>query len=84
MTQTPIPSVLQVATSAPVFRRAVKIALIVGTVIAAINYGDKMMTGSITGRDVLKILLTYLVPYCVSTYSAVMAVRDRARAESES
>lgn len=58
-----------------IVRRAIKVALIVGTIIGAINYGDKLFTGSITARDILKIALTYLVPYCVSTWSAVQALR---------
>lgn len=58
-----------------IVRRAIKVALIVGTIIGAINYGDKLLAGSITARDMVKIVLTYLVPYCVSTWSAVQALR---------
>ncbi len=58
-----------------IVRRAIKVALIVGTIIGAINYGDKLLAGSITVRDMVKIVLTYLVPYCVSTWSAVQALR---------
>lgn len=36
-----------------------------------INHGDIMMSGEIEGHHTLKILLTYLVPYLVSTYSSV-------------
>ncbi|WP_299369862.1 nitrate/nitrite transporter NrtS [uncultured Tateyamaria sp.] len=66
-----------IATDRTVVARAFKIALIVGTVIALINHGDKVATGAMTGIDWLKCALTFLVPYSVSTYSSVMAVRDR-------
>ncbi|WP_299141061.1 nitrate/nitrite transporter NrtS [uncultured Tateyamaria sp.] len=66
-----------IATDRTVVRRAAKIALIVGTVIALINHGDKMVTGQMSGMAWIKCVLTFLVPYSVSTYSSVMAVRDR-------
>ena len=55
--------------------RAVRVALLVGTVLALINHGDKLIGGGMQTSDYLKILLTYLVPYCVSTYSSVQTVR---------
>ncbi|MSR13350.1 MAG: hypothetical protein EXR86_02080 [Gammaproteobacteria bacterium] len=53
-----------------VVRRAVKVAFVVGTVLAVINYGDRFLSDSLSSRDLLKIAITYLVPYCVATYSA--------------
>ncbi|WP_223421243.1 nitrate/nitrite transporter NrtS [Tateyamaria pelophila] len=67
----------RVATEASVIKRAIRIALIVGTVIAIINHGDRMVQGTMDAAAWLKCLLTFLVPYAVSTYSSVMAVRDR-------
>lgn len=66
---------LALAREPGVVRRAAKLALIVGTIIGAINYGDRAIAGDIVTRDLLKILLTYAVPYCVSTWSAVQAIR---------
>jgi hypothetical protein len=43
--------------------------LIVGTILNLINQGDAVFTGM--SIDVTKLLLTYLVPYCVRTYGAV-------------
>ena len=57
------------ATSDGVPRRSCIIALIVGTILNLINQGDALFTGM--PIDVTKLLLTYLVPYCVSTYGAV-------------
>jgi multisubunit Na+/H+ antiporter MnhE subunit len=50
-------------------RRSLVVALIVGTILNLINQGDALIGG---GHIVIpKLLLTYCVPYCVSTYGAV-------------
>ena len=65
-------------TSPLVFRRethlrALKIALVVGTILAAINHGDAILEASMTPTAWVKVLLTFCVPYGVSWYSAVQA-----------
>ena len=50
-------------------RRSLWVALIVGTVLNLINQGDMLHTGQ--RLDFAKLVLTYLVPYIVSTYGAV-------------
>lgn len=50
-----------------VVKRAVVVALIVGTLLNFINQGGNMLSGSVVWW---KLLLTYLVPYCVSSYSS--------------
>ena len=62
-------------------RRSLVVALIVGTILNLINQGDVLLGG---GHIVLaKLLLTYCVPYCVSTYGAVSLrlrlMREQAR-----
>lgn len=59
----------------PVLRRAIYVALVVGTILTAINQGDLLLAGLITPVVLTKILLTYLVPYSVSTFSALSANR---------
>jgi hypothetical protein len=59
----------------PVFRRAVKVALFVGTTLLIINQGDVVLSGHFTAIVGMKIGLTYLVPFSVSTYSALAANR---------
>jgi len=50
-------------------RRSLAVALIVGSVLNLINQGDVLFGA---GRvDYLKLMLTFLVPYCVATYGAV-------------
>ncbi|MGE0482722.1 MAG: nitrate/nitrite transporter NrtS [Gammaproteobacteria bacterium] len=58
-----------------IVRRSGKVALLVGTILVVINYGDRLFAGGLSGRDLVKMLLTFCVPYCVSTYAAVSALR---------
>ncbi len=52
--------------------RSAKVALVVGTLLAVINHYDGIIMGKLTGTDIFQILLTYLVPYAVSTYGSAM------------
>jgi hypothetical protein len=71
---------LQQAGRPEIRNRALKVAALVGTLLAAINQGDQLLTGNLSTELVAKILMTYCVPYCVSTYAGVEAIRDRQRA----
>ncbi|GGX62602.1 hypothetical protein GCM10007385_34670 [Tateyamaria omphalii] len=71
------PTAWQIATDRSVVRRATKIAIVVGVVIAVINHGDRIVTAQMDPVAWVKCALTFLVPYSVSTYSSVMAVRER-------
>jgi hypothetical protein len=61
----------------PVFRRALQVAAVVGTILFAINQLNVVLSGGVTPFVVLKIALTYLVPFLVSTYSALEINRLR-------
>ena len=54
--------------------RALKTAVVVGTLLALINYLDILLEGSVTPSIVFKIILTYCVPYIVAGYSSVSAL----------
>jgi len=45
------------------------VALIVGTILNLINQGDALVAGR--HLDIAKLVLTFIVPYFVSTYGAV-------------
>jgi hypothetical protein len=60
--------------------RAFLVALAVGTVLNLINQGDALVRGA--PLDWLKIVLTFLVPYLVSTHGAVAAKWREAPAQS--
>jgi hypothetical protein len=49
------------------------VALVIGSALNLINQGDALLAGR--PLDWLKIALTFLVPYCVSTHGAVAAKR---------
>jgi hypothetical protein len=57
------------AVSEGVPRRSLWVALIVGTILNLINQGDALLAGQ--RLDFVKLALTYVVPYIVSTYGAV-------------
>jgi hypothetical protein len=55
----------------PLVRRALLTALVIGSVLTAINQLDVIVNGGLTPRVGLKLGLTYLVPYCVTTWGAL-------------
>ncbi len=71
---------IRLAMSAPVVRRALKYAVVVGAVLVAINQGDAIARGEVDGLSLLKMGLTVCVPYLVSTFSSVGAMMERANA----
>lgn len=72
---------LKLATRTDVVRRGLKVGLIVGTVLTLINQGDALIVGALTPDMIWKIPLTYLVPYCVSTYAGVEVLTQAGRTE---
>ena len=50
-------------------RRSLAAAVVVGTILNLINQGDALFAGR--PLDWTKLALTYIVPYCVTTYGAV-------------
>ncbi|MFT4691499.1 MAG: hypothetical protein ACI9OD_003724 [Limisphaerales bacterium] len=59
----------------PWLQTAQQPAVVVGTILILINHGDALLRGDIDLNRILKMLLTVTVPYMVSTYSAVDAIR---------
>jgi Mg/Co/Ni transporter MgtE len=55
--------------------RSIKVALIVGTILALINHFDVIFTGKLTSTIIFQVLLTYFVPYSVSTYGGACHAR---------
>jgi hypothetical protein len=58
-------------------RRTMVVALVVGTVLFAINQLDVVVHGGVDAGVALRIGLTYLVPFCVSNYG-ILAASGRA------
>lgn len=54
-------------------KKAIMTALVVGTILTTINHGDVILAGN--PPDFLKIILTYCVPYCVTTWGSILGKR---------
>ena len=70
---------IQQAVSKGVVQRALKVAAIVGTLLALINHADAALAGTFAVKNFFQVVLSYLVPYGVATYSAVNALQERAK-----
>tara|TARA_R110002074_G_scaffold1719_2_gene10039 strand:- start:4010 stop:4243 length:234 start_codon:yes stop_codon:yes gene_type:complete len=57
------------ATTGGVPKRALIVAIVVGTILNLINQGDALFAGASLNWG--KLILTYVVPYLVSTHGAV-------------
>jgi hypothetical protein len=79
-----MPRALQLALEPRVVRRALGFAVVVGSILIAINHGDALLAGELDSRRWLKMGLTVLVPYCVSTLSSVATKLDSERERGRS
>jgi len=77
-----MPTFVAIALRPDVVVTAMRVAAVVGTILVAINHGPALAAGTFESGRVIQVLLTYCVPYGVSTYSAVRAIQ-RAGAMSE-
>ena len=64
-------------THGPLVRQSLTIALVVGTILTAINQGNIIIEGDVPAALAWKIPLTYAVPYCVATTGAILNARSR-------
>lgn len=58
-------------------KRAFLTALVVGTIVTTINHGDFILVGD--WPPLWKVILTFCVPYCVTTWGAVTGKRAQWR-----
>jgi len=56
--------------------RALKVAAVVGPILTVINQYDILFSGNFSARLWCKILLTFLVPYSVSSFSSARAYME--------
>lgn len=73
---------LALAITPSVVKRSVKYSLIVGFVLTLINHSDAIFGGKVTFSRMVRIMLTFLVPYTVSTLSSVGALLEQRRASA--
>lgn len=70
---------LQLVGSVRIAQSALRVALVVGTVLNAINQGENIL--AVSNIDWFHLLLNYLVPYCVASYSAARNQMTRSKDE---
>jgi hypothetical protein len=63
---------LATASRREIVYRAVRMASLIGTVLALINHGPALVSGTMESQRWFQVGLTYFVPYGVATYAAVM------------
>ena len=68
---------LRLCASPRSLRSTLAVALVVGTVLFAINQLDTVLAGRATGRVWLKAALTYVVPFLVANYGLLVGARHR-------
>jgi len=74
---------LGIAMRRDIVLRGLKVGALIGTILVAINQGDLILSGQLDASAAWKISLTYLVPFCVSTYAGVEAIRKHENRKSD-
>ena len=59
----------------PLLKRSLGISAVVGSVLLAINQGDVLLSARWPGALAWKVPLTYLVPFLVATWGALLSSR---------
>lgn len=52
---------------------AIKVSLIVGSILGMINHYDMFLSGNFDSGRIIKMIVTYLVPFIVSLFSSSYA-----------
>lgn len=58
---------------------SIKIAVVVGSILSLINQYDALTAWDFTNKDVLRIFLNYLVPFCVASISRALHIKKEAK-----
>lgn len=66
-----------VARTPSIIRRAMKVSVVVGTLLVFINHLPALWQGDCSRFRLFQIGLTYVVPYCVATWSSVAALLEK-------
>ncbi len=75
------PTIVELATAEGTLKQSLITGVVVGTILTLINQGDTMWAGE--APNLIKVVLNYLVPYCVATYGAVAAKQVALRRQSD-
>ena len=58
-----------------VLRRTVRIALLVGTILSAVNQGGVILGGEASALTWLRVAANYIIPFCVSNAGVLSGTR---------
>jgi len=67
---------LDIACRRSIVVRGLKYGAVVGSILIIINHGNAIVEGTVDTTRIVQMILTLLVPYCVSTASSVGAVME--------
>jgi len=65
---------LTLALRPSIVKRGLVFSVVVGTILVLINHGDAIFAGALTTVQMLKMALTYVVPYVVSSLSSIQSI----------
>jgi hypothetical protein len=65
-----------------VVRKALLAAGVVGAILVLLNQGNLLWSGQVSGRVLVKSLLTPIIPFCVTMLGAFLNTNTTARAEA--
>ena len=64
---------LKIATEKRIYKRSLLVSMVVGSLLTLINQYNSLFESGLSDLNYLKVGLTFIVPYLVSTYSAIMS-----------
>jgi hypothetical protein len=70
---------LQALTHPKLAPTALRVALIIGTLLFAINHGSALVQGKMTRNRWYSAILTYFVPYCVNIHGQLASSKRNYR-----
>ena len=59
------------------FHTAVRVALVVGTVLSIVNQGEVFLHGAQTPATYVRVVFNYLIPYTVASIGYLAPLRER-------
>ena len=62
-------------------RTCAPVAVVVGSLLSAVNEGDVLVSGIVDKRVVVKLVANLLIPFLTSSTGALLAVRTRSLVE---
>ena len=73
----PKSNLLKLATQKDLLLRALRVSILVGIILNIIN-NLVLLNNSLDGINIYRVLLTFIVPFCVSLYSSVLSNKNSA------